>query len=369
MIKLRLFMCALIFGALTVQAQQAELGPFSAAPQNNGPEVLFDLLFNYDVGSSGAIGADGQAGVAFINGEFWISTWAANTLHIVDASGAFVSTFTIPGVTGVRSITTDGTNVYLGTASTQIFVVDPIAQTLSSTITITTGSGATARMLTYDATLDGGNGGFWIGSFTGAIASVSMTGAELSVIPAATHTTTVYGGAVDNDSDGGPFLWIHSQSGAAPAQDFVTQLSLPSGTPTGVVYNYAVDAPPGNTAVLAGGLFITDEYDPNFRAIIGLCQCSPSNIVFGIELEEILSINENRLSDVSLYPNPASGIVNIKTQMQGSKQIGVFDILGKQIMNTTITNNELNISSLKSGVYFVQVSQNNNTVTKKLVVK
>nr|MBA3985287.1 hypothetical protein [Flavobacteriales bacterium] len=195
MFKLRLFMCALIFGALTVQSQQAEQGPFTAPQETNGPDALFDLLFNYDVGA--AIGAQGQAGVAFINGEFWISAWASDLLHIVDADGVFVTTFTIPGVTGVRSITTDGTDVYLGTASTQIFVVDPNTQTLSSTINITGGSGATARMLSYDATLDGGNGGFWIGSFANAIASVSMTGAELSVIPAATHGTTIYGGVVD----------------------------------------------------------------------------------------------------------------------------------------------------------------------------
>lgn len=362
-------MCALIFGALTVQAQQAEQGPFSAPPQNNGPEALFDLLFNIDVGSTGAIGADGQAGVAFINGEFWVSTWSTDELHIIDDNGAFVSTFTIPGITGVRSMTTDGTNLYMGTASTQIFVVDPVAQTLSSTINISTASDATARMLTYDATLDGGNGGFWIGSFSSDIASVDMAGAELSVIPAATHGTVVYGGAVDNVTAGGPYLWIHDQSGSAPARDFITQLQLPSGTPTGVFHNYLNDSPVGTTEVLAGGLFITDEYDPNVLAFIGLCQCSPSNIVFGLELEEILSVNENGLSELAIYPNPANGIVNIKTQLPGIKQIDVYDVLGKQIMNTSLSGDELNISSLKSGIYFVQVTQNNNTATKKLIVR
>lgn len=369
MTKLRLLIFALFISVLSIQAQEAEYGPFYAAPQNNGPEDLFDLLFNYDVGATGAIGAQSQAGVAFINGEFWISTWNSDQLHIVDASGAFVSSFTIPGITGVRSITTDGTNVYMGTASTQIFVVDPNTQTLSSTINITTGSGATARMLTYDATLDGDNGGFWIGSFSDDIASVDMTGAELSVIPAATHNTVIYGGAVDNVSAGGPYLWIHSQSGSAPNQDFITQLELPSGTPTGIEYMYMNDAPGGTTEVLAGGLFITDEYDPTVLTMIGLCQCSPSNTVFGLEIEEILSVNENGLTDLSIFPNPANGVVSIQTQMPGIKKIAVFDVLGKQVMNTSLSGDELNISSLKSGVYFVQVSQNNNTATKKLIIR
>jgi len=369
MIKLRLFLCALLFGALTVQAQQAEQGPYSAPLDNNGPEDLFDLLFNYDVGQTGAIGANGQAAVAFINGEFWIAAWATDQLHKLDADGSFISSFTIPGITGTRAITTDGTNVYIGTAATQIYVVNPDTQSLLSTINISAPSGATARMLTYDETLDGGNGGFWIGSFSGAIASVSMTGTELSVIPAATHGTVIYGGAVDNVSPGGPYLWIHSQSGTAPARDFITQLELPSGAPTGVEYNYFFDAPVGNSEVLAGGLFITDEYDPSVLTMIGLCQCSPSNIVFGLELVELLSANDSKVLDLVLYPNPATGVVNIQTKMPGVKEIAVFDIVGKQIINTSISGNELNISSLKSGIYFVQVSQNNNTSTKKLVVR
>jgi len=196
-----------------------------------------------------------------------------------------------------------------------------------------------------------------------------MFGGQISVIPAATHGTTIYGGVVDNVSAGGPYLWIHSQSGTAPVRDFITQLELPSGTPTGVEYNYVIDAPVGTTDVLAGGLFLTDEYDTSVLTMIGLCQCTPSNIVFGIEIEQILSANENGLSELALYPNPATGVVNIQTQMPGIKEVVVFDIVGKQIINTTIADSELNISSLKSGVYFVQVSQNNYTATKKLVVR
>ena len=44
-------------------------------------------------------------------------------------------------------MTTDGINVYCGTASTSIYVVDPITKTLTSTISITTTSNATARFL------------------------------------------------------------------------------------------------------------------------------------------------------------------------------------------------------------------------------
>ena len=45
-----------------------------------------------------------------------------------------------------------------------------------------------------------------------------------------------------------------------------------------------------------------------------------------------------------------------------------MDVLGKTVMNTTISGTELNIASLKSGVYMVQVIQNDATATRKLIV-
>ena len=74
-------------------------------------------------------------------------------------------------------------------------------------------------------------------------------------------------------------------------------------------------------------------------------------------------------SSFLLYPNPATrGVVNIETATQGDKQVIVMDVLGKTVMNTTISGTELNISSLKDGVYMVQVIQNDATATRKLIV-
>ena len=321
---------------------------------------------------NGSIGANGQAGVAYINGQYWISTWAADTIHILDAAGAFVETITIPGITGTRSMSFDGTNVYIGTAGLQIYVVDPITRLLTNTINITTGSDATARMLTYDETLDGGLGGFWIGNFGSDIASVNMIGIELSVIPAAVHNTVIYGGAIDNVSPGGPFLWISDQSGTIPSRHFLTQLDPATGIPTGVVYDFTADGTAaGATEVLAGGLFISDQVSPTEVALVSLCQCTPSNLVFAVELTPIVTgTDDNALADFTLYPNPATrGVVNISTVIPGDKQVVVFDVLGKKVIDTVVTDTELNVSSLNEGVYMVQVIQNNAIATRKLIIK
>lgn len=368
--KLQLFIMALVMGMFSMNAQTQEFGPYSAQPDM--PEnALFDLLYTLDIGSGGSIGADGQAGVMFINGQYWVSTWAADTIHILDSSGAFVETVVIPGVTGTRSMSTDGTNVYIGAAGLQIYVVDPITKMLINTINITTASDASARMVTYDPTLDGGLGGFWIGNFGSDIASVNMIGIELSVIPAAIHNTVIYGGAIDNVSPGGPFLWIHDQSGTAPSRDWTVQLNPSTGIPTGVVYDFTADGTgAGATDVLAGGLFISDEVSPTSVALVGLCQCTPSNLIFAVELTPLLGTNDNELSDFNLYPNPATkGVVNIETATQGEKHVVVFDVLGKKVIDTVISERELNVSALKGGVYMVQVTQNNATATRKLIVK
>ena len=369
--KLQLLFMALTFSAISLNAQMAEVGPVSGEATESS-NALFDLLFTTDVGSAGSIGADGLAGIAFVNNQFWVSAWQSDLIHILDNTGGFVETITIAGVTGTRSMTTDGTDVFIGAAGAEIYRVDPVSRILQGTIPILPGGGsdATARMCTYDENLDGGQGGFWVGNFGSDIAAISMFGQTLSVIPAAVHNTVMYGGAVDNISPGGPFLWISDQSGSAPSRHFLTQLDPTTGVPTGVVYDFTADGiAAGAAEVLAGGLFISDAVSPGNVALVGLSQSDPSNLLFGIELVSSLGVNDNDISSLSLYPNPATrGVVNIETAAQGDKQVIVMDVLGKTVINTTISGTELNIASLKSGVYMVQVVQNDARATRKLVV-
>ena len=80
---------------------------------------------------------------------------------------------------------------------------------------------------------------------------------------------------------------------------------------------------------------------------------------------------ENNVKDIfSIYPNPVTnGYVNISSPSNGEKNIAVYDILGKQVMNTTITSDRLNVSQLNSGVYMLNISENGISSTKKLVIK
>lgn len=83
-----------------------------------------------------------------------------------------------------------------------------------------------------------------------------------------------------------------------------------------------------------------------------------------------LSSNEFEASKFSLYPNPTSiGSVTISSLSSDAITVQVYDILGKQVKNEILTNNTLNVSNLNKGVYIVKITQNNASITKKLVIK
>ncbi|SDG89142.1 T9SS type A sorting domain-containing protein [Winogradskyella thalassocola] len=83
-----------------------------------------------------------------------------------------------------------------------------------------------------------------------------------------------------------------------------------------------------------------------------------------------LSVNNYNANAFSLYPNPTNtGSVSISSSNSDAISVQVFDILGKQVKNQTLTNNTLNVANLKSGIYIVKITQNNTSTTKKLVIK
>jgi hypothetical protein len=85
---------------------------------------------------------------------------------------------------------------------------------------------------------------------------------------------------------------------------------------------------------------------------------------------QLLSVDDFNATSFSVYPNPTStGFVNILGTTDNAITVSVYDILGKQVINETLTNNRINVSALNTGIYIVKISQNDASVTKKLVIK
>lgn len=83
---------------------------------------------------------------------------------------------------------------------------------------------------------------------------------------------------------------------------------------------------------------------------------------------DVLSVDDNNALAFSIAPNPATTNIEIRSNVVGEMNVAVFSILGNKVLNTT-TNGNLDISTLNSGVYLVQITQGDVSTTKKLVVK
>ena len=73
---------------------------------------------------------------------------------------------------------------------------------------------------------------------------------------------------------------------------------------------------------------------------------------------------------LGFYPNPVlNGKIYITSKTSLDKEVLIFDVLGKKVLQTTISSKELNISSIPPGVYIIKITEGDITATRKLIVR
>ena len=118
--------------------------------------------------------------------------------------------------------------------------------------------------------------------------------------------------------------------------------------------------------------------DQNFTA------CGPYNVFAGADCPNYLPIQINDAvfdssgatlsnikfemeNELSIYPNPASEVINIASR-HTIQQVDLFDILGKKVKRVS-NSNRIDVRDLKTGVYFIKVLTEKAQVTKKIVIE
>ncbi len=90
------------------------------------------------------------------------------------------------------------------------------------------------------------------------------------------------------------------------------------------------------------------------------------NIIF----QQLTGFDDFNHNLFSLHPNPTTaGYIDIVSANEGTKEVAVYDILGKQVIKTSLATDRLDISELNSGIYVLKIVQGEASATKKLVVK
>jgi len=147
---------------------------------------------------------------------------------------------------------------------------------------------------------------------------------------------------------------------------------------------YGTIIPEGTTSVECGefvdyAIFPNENYKISDVLVNGESQGALTTYIFenvqsdgsiyAIFIEEV-SITENPLSNITLYPNPTTGELQVTSYELQVTGIEVFDIYGRNHTPHTsylTPHTSLDISHLSAGVYFVKIYTDKGMVVSKVV--
>lgn len=85
--------------------------------------------------------------------------------------------------------------------------------------------------------------------------------------------------------------------------------------------------------------------------------------------ESLFSVDEYAAQHtVKVYPNPTNGILNVESGLSGNKTIKIYDFLGHEVLSRSYES-QIDISAMASGVYLLQLSNGEQSLTQKIIVK
>lgn len=124
--------------------------------------------------------------------------------------------------------------------------------------------------------------------------------------------------------------------------------------------------------------FIATVTETRYFAIGGKGVLSAPSQQINVRLDDIkiakvagttIGIQNNVLSEVTLFPNPTSGILNVNA-VEANTSIEIFNVIGDKVYSNSLVKgaNSLDLSGLANGAYFVKLNSNGQVTTKKVVL-
>lgn len=81
------------------------------------------------------------------------------------------------------------------------------------------------------------------------------------------------------------------------------------------------------------------------------------------------SASFSQIEGLRMYPNPTKNNLYIETALNGAINVSIVNMLGKEVVNTNVVNNSVNVANLTSGIYIVKITEEGKTSTKKLIIE
>lgn len=89
------------------------------------------------------------------------------------------------------------------------------------------------------------------------------------------------------------------------------------------------------------------------------------------EVTELLSVDEENLVSLNIYPNPTSDFISINLKENTNLDYKLLDLSGKEIESGTLSNleNKINLNALNTAVYLLNIYQNSKQLKSYKIVK
>ncbi len=215
-------------------------------------------------------------------------------------------------------------------------------------LTITDQPGDSVTIVTCD-TYTSPLGNFYMAEgnyvFTEIIPSIACPGLDsiinidLTIIDNVNISTVVFDGVILSLQSGATYQWLDCDNGMAPIPGATDQDFIPT-----VDGNYACE-------VSAGSCVDTT-----------VCKFVDSNFGVGISTVDFADL-------ISIYPNPATEILNVKHPSGMAVNIEIYDGIGNLISSQVSSSGlaSLNIDTLANGIYFLKVSSESGMTLQKFI--
>ena len=228
---------------------------------------------------------------------------------------------------------TSGTNTWVGMNAAGCDSTVTLDLTINNSVTSTDVQTACDSLVWNGMTYTTSGTYTWIGSTTTGCDSTVTLDLTINTVDV---SVTNNDPSITANASGATYVWLDCDNGNAPIAGETGQMF--TATANG---NYAVE--------------ITNN------GCVDTSACTP---IVTVSLEDL-----DALGDVTVYPNPVDNIVNVELGSLESASVRLLDVNGKVLFLNENVNNSVYTFEMNQepGVYFVEVSTNNNVKRFKVV--
>lgn len=158
---------------------------------------------------------------------------------------------------------------------------------------------------------------------------------------------------------------------------FISAIDPNSTNQTTIEYDYSI---PGMTFSSSGGQVDTGYFcwTPTLADTLQNPYCIRVKVTDGncpmlgicgrnfyLNVQTAVGVDDIVQSDLAIWPNPFTSEINLSSSLTGKVEIKLFDIQGRQVMNSIVTdsNSSIILNNLEEGIYLISITSMNSGQT------